>query len=175
MISERIVELFGQGALKYSALNIAGGEAALEKVLGDRRYRRILEIGTFKGASAACMAQFCERVITIDLRNGLLEHVHPEWDRLAFWAALGIDNIELHLVRNDAKKAEIVAGIDFDFAFIDGAHDKTVEADFALVKRCGAVLFHDYNGDAGDCVSSFVNTLPAHQVRSFGIFALWNG
>ena len=68
-------------------------------------------------------------------------------------------------------------GLDFQFAFIDGAHDETVARDFEWTKRCGRVLFHDYDrrGVAvQDHVYNFVNTLPKEQVQVHDIFALWS-
>lgn len=174
-LTDRILRDFGRAALKYSALNFADGEKMLRLAVGDRRPSRAIEIGTYKGASAACLAQLCRHVTTIDLRHGLLEDHGIAWDRRAFWKALGIDNIDLHLVDDDADKARLVDSMQFDFAFIDGAHDKTVARDFALVKRCGAVLFHDYNGERRDHVSSFVNSLRGGQLKTFPptSFALW--
>lgn len=177
MIKERILSMFGPSALKRSALNIRDGEAVFKEILGGGQYRSVLEIGTYKGASAACMAQFCDRVTTIDLHHGRLEQLGESWDRRAFWDALGVDNINLLLVSGDAEKADLVRSLDFDLAFIDGAHDETVRVDFDLVKRCGTVLFHDYDRrgtKAKDQVADFIDTLPKTQIRTYdGIFALW--
>lgn len=179
MIKDRIVARYGERFLRKSALSIRDGEGVFREVLGDGRYRTALEIGTYKGVSAACMAQFCERVITIDLKRGKLEMNGEDHDRAWFWGSLGIDNIEFHAVADDAEKAQLINGMEFDFAFIDGAHDAFgVRADFDLVKRCGAVLFHDYD-DSGpklekrNDVYRFVNTLPKGQLRVIDIFALW--
>lgn len=175
-ITEAILSRFGKGALKRSALRIGDGEGVFRKVLGGGRYRTALEIGTYRGASAACMAQFCD-VITIDLRVGQLEKQGEVWDRRAFWEALGITNIDLRLVSDDQEKSELVRALDFDFAFIDGAHDKTVGDDFQLVRRCGAVLFHDCKRSGvmdKDYVAALIDTLPRKQVRTMGdSFALW--
>ncbi len=175
-IRDRIVELHGPKVLRKSALNIRGGAGVFERLLAGKGYHTALEIGTYKGVAAAEMAQYVERVVTIDLQHGRLEAHREKWDRAAFWRSLGIDSIELRLVRDDAHKALVVAGERFDFAFIDGAHDETVRNDFALVKRCGHVLFHDYDPRGRpelDHVYSFVNTLPKEQVEVLDIFALW--
>lgn len=123
------------------------------------------------------MSQYCNRVVTIDLANGDLERHGIDFDRRAFWRSLGIDNIDLHLVRDSDDKASLLNSLEFDFAFIDGAHDKAgVSEDFALTKRCGRVLFHDYDFSGSkrrDAVYDFVNTLPKHQIEVMDIFALW--
>ena len=175
-IRERIKALHGAQVLKRSALSIRGGAHVFERVLSGKGYRTALEIGTYRGCAAAEMAQYCERVITIDLVHGKLEQAGETFDRRAFWESLDVHNVELHLVKNDAKKAKLIGGMDFQFALIDGAHDETVANDFALVRRCGRVLFHDYDprGRAHqDHAYNFVNTLPKEQIQILDIFALW--
>lgn len=175
-IRERIKALHGAQVLKRSALSIRGGAHVFERVLSGKGYRTVLEIGTYRGCSAAEMAQYCERVITIDLEHGKLEQMGEAFDRRAFWDSLGIQNIELRLVENDAKKAKLIKGLEFDLAFIDGAHDQTVANDFELVRRCGRVLFHDYDPRGRpdlDHAYRFVNTLPKDQITVLDIFALW--
>jgi predicted O-methyltransferase YrrM len=175
-IKDRILALCGPGALKLSALNIRDGEGVFRSVLQGAGYKHVLEIGTFRGVSAACMAQYVDRVTTIDLHHGRIEQLGQTWDRRGMWEQLGIDNIDLRLVNDDAEKAEIVNSLDFDFAFVDGCHDSSVANDFALVKRCGAVLFHDYDRRGRkelDYVADFIDTLPKHQLKKIDIFALW--
>lgn len=172
----RIVALHGAGVLKRSALNIRGGAGVFERVLKGRGYRTVLEIGTYRGCAAAEMSRYVERVVTIDLREGKLERMGERFDRAEFWGSLGIQNIELLLVRDNAERKAVVDALDFDFAFIDGAHDASVREDFALVKHCGRVLFHDYDrrGDLEqDQVFNFVNSLPGAQIEMMDIFALW--
>ncbi len=151
-------------------MNIRDGAGVIERLLRRGKYRHVLEIGTYRGFTAAFMSQFCERVTTIDLKYGRMERYNDTFDRAALWANLGTDNIDLHLVENDDEKAALIAGLDFDFAFIDGDHDRP-KADFELVKHCGAVLFHDYDGD--NAVTRLVDALPHSEVEIRDIFALW--
>lgn len=152
-------------------LNLRGGAATFRKFLRDG-FEHAVEIGTYKGVSAAYMAQFCCHVTTIDLVHGRLEQTEPGWDRQSFWGYLGFDNIDLRLVKDDAEKAAVIRDLDFDFAFIDGDHEGGAPArDFELVRRCGRVLFHDYGGNSG--VTAFVDTLPRAQLRISNVFALW--
>ena len=173
----RIVGLYGEKLLRKSALNIRDGAGAFEKFMSGRGIKCALEIGTYRGVSAAAMALFAEKVVTIDLHQGKLELAKERWDRKAFWQALGVaENIDLRLVKDDEHKKRLVQGIEFDFAFIDGDHGPSVKNDFALVRRCGRVLFHDYDrrGKPGqDCVCDFVDSLPRSQLEVHDIFALW--
>jgi len=174
---DKIVATYDQHMLRRSVLSIRGGAGVLQSILSTGKYRTALEIGTYRGVGAAEMSQYCERVITIDLKHGRMEQLGEKHDRHAFWRSLGIDNIDLRLVADNAEKAALINTLEFDFAFIDGAKDGAiVAADFELVKRCGTVLFHDYD-DRGaphlNATYDFVNTLPKHQVRVIDIFALW--
>ncbi len=171
----RLLDLGYQNLFKRSALNIRDGAGVLEKVLGTGLYRTVLEIGTYKGVSAAYIAGFCEHVITIDLHHGRLEQVKEPWDRELFWEEVGADNITLKLVEDNIEKKRYVDTLDFDMAFIDGGKND-IEFDFNLVKRCGTVLFHDYDHRDGIDVNSvydFVNSLPKEEVTVMDIFALW--
>lgn len=180
-MGDRIAQLLGGGALKRSALNIRGGAGVFEQVLVGRNVRCAVEIGTYKGCSAAEMSQYCERVVTFDLLQGRLEQLGEKFDREEMWRQLGISNIELRLVRDDADKKQQINALDFDFAFVDGAHDATVRNDFELVRRCGCVLFHDADDNrlrekkasAPNHVFEFLSTLPKNEVQFIDIFALW--
>lgn len=176
VIRERIKALHGARVLKRSALSIRGGAHVFEKVLAGNSYRTAVEIGTYRGVAAAEMAQYVERVVTIDLLFGKLEQAGEKFDRPAFWESLGINNIALVLVSDDREKARFLKKLNFDFAFIDGAHDATVWRDFDMVKKCGRVLFHDYERRGGydqDHVCDFVDALPKEQVEVMDIFAYW--
>jgi predicted O-methyltransferase YrrM len=173
---ERIAKIHGAGVLKRSAMNIRGGAGVFKRVLEGKGYGTVLEIGTYKGVSAAEISRYCDRVVTIDLVHGKIEAMGEKFDRRAFWASLGVTNVELVLVDDDEDKARVVAGLEFDLAFVDGAHDERIRDDFELVKRCGRVLFHDYDrgGVRGqDHVYDFVNALPKEQIQVMDIFALW--
>ncbi len=87
---------------------------------------------------------------------------------------LGITNIEFHDVADNAEKAKVIAGLDFDFAYSDGDHAHDTRADFDLVKRCGRVLFHEY-WPIQPSVWNLVNSLPQHEISRarFDCFAYW--
>lgn len=175
-IKQRIIDIFGEKTLARSAIRFDDGPSVFEQILGSGKYKSVLEIGTYKGISAACMAQYCDRVATIDLYDGRLEQLGDDFDRQTLWDTLNLDNITLHLIRNDTEKKALISTLDFDFAFVDGAHDESVKTDFEMVRHCGAVLFHDYNKDGPEKqrhVYNLVESLPKHQVQIMGIFALW--
>lgn len=176
-VREKMIALYGEPVLRKSALRIRGGGGVFERVFKDKGYRTALEIGTYRGCAAVEIAQYCDRVVTIDLKRGKLELSGEVFDRHAFWKSIGVDNIDLRLVKDDLEKAAIVNALDFDIAFIDGDHDRgSVRFDFAITKRCGRVLFHDAddNGpDRSNDVHEFIKTLPAEEIEFMDIFALW--
>lgn len=171
-LHDYVLAQHGADGLRKSAVSLRDGEDIFRHFLEGKGYRTVLEIGTYKGVSAACMAQYVDKVITIDLANGQLELGQP-FDRWAFWDEVGARNIELHLVRGNEEKAELIRHLDFDFAFVDGAHDASVRDDFEMVKKCGSVLFHDYAFTPGkpNYVKRFVDSLGPVEVRD--IFAFW--
>lgn len=174
----RAAEYGGAGLFKRSAINIRDGAGVFERVLGSGSYKTVLEIGTYRGVAAAYMASLCERVITIDLLYGRMESLDDTFDRVAFWRHMGVaDKIELILVANDAEKRRVVDGLVFDLAFVDGAHDSSIANDFNMVKRCGAVLFHDADDNSPrgkpNHVHEFICSLPQHEVEFMDIFAMW--
>lgn len=168
----RVADYAAREFMRKSVLSIRDGAGVFERVLGGGQFKRALEIGTYRGVSSALMAQFCETVVTIDLIEGKMERDRQVFDRVRFWEAMGIGNVESHLVANDAEKMALVESLSFDFAFVDGDHEGDApRRDFELVKRCGCVLFHDYDGENG--VVRLIDSLPPSNVEILDIFALW--
>ena len=160
---------------KRSVLSIRKGAGVLEEVFGGGVYKHCLEIGTYRGVSAAFIATMCPRVTTVDLYRGRVEDTDGSERRREFWEYMGVSSrITQILVNGDWEKQSKFADLDFDIAFIDGGKIN-VATDFNLVNRCGVVLFHDYDdrGRVDDYVFKFVNTLPRDEVTKMDIFALW--
>ncbi|MFK5283878.1 hypothetical protein ACI3PL_30305, partial [Lacticaseibacillus paracasei] len=71
--------------------------------------------------------------------------------------------IEFHDVSDNAQKAAIVNRLDFDFAYMDGDHTHDTHEDWALVQRCGRVLFHEF-WPLQAPVHNLVMSLPRDEV-----------
>lgn len=99
------------------------------------RGKRCVEIGTACGMTAIILSRHFDEVVTID--------IEPNDKKAMYAEACGVRNIRFVDCQNGAK-AELINSLDFDAAYSDGDHSKDTEADFALVKRCGRVLFHEY-------------------------------
>jgi hypothetical protein len=121
-----------------------------------------VEIGTLKGLTAIILSRYFDRVITIDIVDDPLKH--------EIAASLGIRNIEFHTVADNAEKARLIEALEFDGAYVDGDHARDTESDFALVRRCGQVLFHEH-WPAQPAVVALCGRLGGVVTR--GKFALW--
>ncbi len=85
-------------------MNIRDGAGVIERLLRRGKYRHVLEIGTYRGFTAAFMSQFCERVTTIDLKYGRMERYNEAFDRenltgVRFRAAVPAANIPAGLTQ----------------------------------------------------------------------------
>jgi hypothetical protein len=168
--------------MKRSALNLEDGEKHLKHFMTLKPIKTAIEIGTFRGLTSAVMSQYCDKLITIDLAEGLIEDYSQRFDwaktpkRQELWQKLGITNIELMLVTDNEVKKQILNGIDYDFVFIDGDHTfEGAKFDFELTKRCGRVLFHDYDRCPGKeaPVRDFIDTIKEGKMQTTKDYAYW--
>lgn len=158
----RVFQRFGIEPFRRSSV-LEGFDAFLGS--NGIRGRRCVEIGTCAGLTAIVLARYFEEVVTIDIAP------HPQ--RYAIAAFLGVENVRAVEVTSNAQKAACVAALDFDAAYVDGDHAHDTEADFALVKRCGRVIFHEY-WEAQPPVWNLVNLLRGSgTVATSGKLALW--
>lgn len=158
----KIVEHFGIGVFRRSSV-LEGFSAFLEE--NDFRGDTCVEIGTCKGLTALVLARFFYSVVSIDIVSD------PHQQEIADFA--GARNIEFVTVRDNAEKAKIVSSLSFNAAYVDGDHARDTESDFALVRRCGRVLFHEY-WPAQPKVMELVDGLRVDgRVVSKGKLALW--
>lgn len=123
---------FGAGAFRRSSVF-----HGLDRSLKDWgvRGKQCIEIGTFNGITAAILSRYFDHVVTVDVlpntaKKEILEH-------------LGIRNVTTIDVSDNCEKAAVLKDLDFDFAYLDGDHAHDTESDWALVKKCGRVLFHE--------------------------------
>jgi hypothetical protein len=101
-------------------------------------YDTVLEIGTARGMSALILAHWADTVHTIDIYKS-------KWIPQIFIDAGVADRIVHHVVKDNAKKAKVIRGLDFEMANIDGNHTRPeAQIDFDLTKHCGLLLFHDF-------------------------------
>jgi predicted O-methyltransferase YrrM len=135
--------------------------------------KRCVEIGTCNGLTAIVLARYFEHVCTVDIV------ARPMAQQVA--SLLGVHNITWYTVDNNADKADLIKndfheGRSFDAAFVDGDHAADTETDFALVARCGRVLFHEHWAPQPP-VLNLVRRLAARgdKVVTAGKWALWDG
>jgi predicted O-methyltransferase YrrM len=166
-------------------------EPEFRALLGALRPRRMIEIGTRHGVSAALFAEYAEEVVTIDI--ALSPDSYREWTRRVWAEAGSAGKISPFLAAGttgkecNASKAAFLRGQEFDFAFIDGSHiTREVIFDFECLKRCGCILFHDYKPEGGefaDCpnerypgIAAFIDSLTPQAYligKKCSQMALW--
>ena len=149
----------------YTRINKLIGHSAIYDVVFRDFFKTIniktvVEIGTYKGISAAWMAQFANKVITFDIKDYS--------EKYKLWEIFGLKNkIQFYKINNRIEIAKILKDIDFDFAFIDAAHNgSAVRRDFELVEKCGRVLFHDTHVKTYADINRFVKKIGAKAIGS---------
>lgn len=154
---------FGAEAFRRSS----AWEPEFEAIIKARKFggRCCVEIGTYSGMTALVLARYFDEVVSLDIFPHTAKHTIAKF--------LGVKNIRFIDIKNNAEKAAIIDNLDFDSAYVDGDHGDA-ETDFALVKRCGRVLFHEY-WQTQPPVWNLVNRLRADGgvVSTEGKFALW--
>lgn len=168
-ICQKLPELNVQDMVFNSALNPAldghgDGAEILQHFLLRKPVKYVLEIGTYNGLTAAFMAQFAEKITTIDIEDYPLKN--------KIWDTLGVaSKIDFILVKTEKEKKQIIKRLKFDVAFVDGNHfGDYPKTDFEMVKHCGRVILHDYHTDFPDVVK-FVDSIDSKEIR--GLFAYW--
>lgn len=177
---ESVKEEFGLRQLRFSCIADKNTEMLFRSFLKGKNIGICFEIGTFFGTSTAILAHYSDKVVTID------KDFFYEPCRL--WCDCGVlPKIDYYILGNDEDKKTLIDKLKFDFAFVDGCHREGVELDFALVKKCGRVLFHDYYSDYKKMpalmldnglgptlhVKKLVDSLPKEEVTIIQPFAYW--
>jgi len=158
-----VLERFGIEVFRRSSV-LEGFEAFLEET--DFRGGTCVEIGTFRGLTAAVLSKRFERVISVDVLDDPMKYEVAEF--------LGLNNVYFVNVRDNADKAKFISSpLEFDAAYSDGDHTNDSRSDFELLRRGGRVLFHEY-WPAQPAVVSLVDSLESRgRVSRRGKFALW--
>lgn len=153
---------FGGGIFRRSSIFHGLGKFLAEQEV---RGSRCFEIGTWNGLTAAILSRHFDEVVTVDVAHNEQKH-----EILNF---LGVKNVRCIDIIDNIEKMRVAASLDFDFAYLDGDHANDTESDFAMVKHCGRVLFHEC-WPHQDPVWRLVNLLPDQEVTYGGAgLALW--
>jgi hypothetical protein len=128
----RVLDTLGPEVFRRSSVFHGLGDFLTQRKV---RGRRCFEVGTWNGLTAGILAQFFDEVVTVDIAN------NPE--KNAVLEVMGAKNVRCIHVADNEEKARIASNVAFDFAYLDGDHANDTADDFALVRRCGRVLFHE--------------------------------
>lgn len=133
--------------------------------------KRCVEIGTCNGLTAVVLARYFDEVVTIDIA--------PNDIKREIAAYLKVRNIRFIDVKDNAEKTYEIGRLnfqndwDFDAAFVDGDHARDTESDFAMVERCGQVLFHEMWNPQPPVVNLVKRQSLRGTVATAGKWALW--
>jgi len=157
-ITYKLVDIRREDLFFHTAV---AGDNFLGDFVNKKNPTNIIEIGTYNGLSTVVLASIVkELVYTFDI-----VYRNCEWVWTLFNNRHKIDNFigNKEQIAFDINYRLNRDQITFDFAFIDGEHTyKAVEWDFALVKRCKRVLFHDVQGEE---VGRFVKEIGGRVVH----------
>ncbi|MGC8734886.1 MAG: class I SAM-dependent methyltransferase [bacterium] len=155
----------------------------------NRKPKRILEIGTFKGETLFCFTKLADSdavIISIDLLFGkslgtdmskTISNPKSDIYIIKVFEHFVSDNQKLNLLRQSSyredtvqKVKEILGNDKLDFIFIDADHSYDgVKKDFELysqfISEGGIIAFHDIS----EYIEKTVNNLSIHGVNKF-----WN-
>lgn len=183
-IGAEIQKAFGADGIHWSCLGHDGAEklrwayryhwskmlvmAQTGQAAPPRQEPIVVEIGTHRGVSSTILALQGARVITFDIEADPL--------RERVWNHFGVrDVVTPEHVSGDQEIADRLLSCDFDIAFIDGCHAyASVAANFEAVKKCGRVIFHDYEHEQhSKRTVKFVDELAYGATIKIAPFALW--
>ena len=130
------------------------------------RPKNILEVGTFSGYSAICMAEGLEeggRVYTFEVNDEMEDFTRP-WIEQSPVA----DRIDFRI--GDANKLAPQLGIEFDMAFIDGdkrTYVETYETVFPLLRKGGFLLADNTLWDGHVVDETYSSDLQTRGINLF--------
>lgn len=122
--------------------------------------KRVIEIGSYCGRSTVCMARVAEHVTAVDFFD------NPTVEFYGDYAEEFDKSVMRHGVASKVTKCRPEDQLDgeFDFAFIDGAHDyesvkRDIEKVSAMLTPDALIAFHDYRGGVDPGVDKAVDEL----------------
>lgn len=130
------------------------------------------EVGTWNGLTAAVLSRHFKHVVTVDIAHNSIKH--------EILRHLGITNVECIDIDSNDDKPRVLKGMGkrglvMDCAYLDGNHAEDTEEDFALVRKCNRVIFHEV-WPFQSPVWGLVHSLPQDEVKHGGCgLAIWDG
>lgn len=120
---------------------------------GHAEGRFVLEIGSFRGRSAVCMAQTARLVVCVDPFDARTQN-RTEWTLPDFWANVcryGVADRVVPVVAVNVRAVPLFGRV-FDLVFIDAGHDLAnvlvdIELSLAVLRPGGVLALHDYGAD----------------------------
>lgn len=185
MIKQKLLDKFGNDRILIEISAVQDEEkmrSCIEKCLKHypiKGEKIAVESGTYHGLSAALLAEYFDKVYTFDIKKG--GYWKEENIKYEVWDYLGVrDKIEFHMINNDKEKENILKNLNWDFGWVDGNHTTGTMTDFELLKKCGRILFHDYNKERAlkskgmwKAVYDFINSLEGKKYIEQP-FVLWS-
>ena len=130
------------------------------------RPRNILEVGTFSGYSALCMAEGLDdegRLYTFEINDEQEDFTRP-------WIEGSPFADKIHFIIGDAITEAPKLGIEFDMAFIDGdkrTYRETYEMVLPILKKGGFILADNTLWDGHVVDSQYQNDQQTRGIETF--------
>ncbi|MHC4270623.1 MAG: class I SAM-dependent methyltransferase [Planctomycetota bacterium] len=171
MIQQKLLDKFGDKINHMSCVYIGDGENTIRHFLKGKKFKTIIEVGTYQGVSTAILSEHAEKVYAIDIEDLPL--------RKDIFKFLNVNNVEFYKCKvdfEDKKKhiEKIMKEEQVDFIFLDGDHwGEALKQEFDLVKDIPEILIHDYE-ESFPIVYDFCNDLPnkGYDIETKNLFCL---
>ena len=135
------------------------------------RPRNILEVGTFSGYSAICMAEGLEeggKVYTFEINDEQEDFTRP-------WIEGSSVSDKIQFIIGDALTEAPKLGITFDMAFIDGdkrTYKETYEMALSLIRKGGFILADNTLWDGHVVDPAYDKDAQTHGIETFNDYIL---
>lgn len=135
-ILRKIYDEFGPRIFRRCSAPADFAEKLFREKMRGKGFKTAVEIGCLNGITAAVMSQYVDVVHTFDI---------IDWkDKYKIWKFLGVEKkIRFHLIKNELEKYDIINGLDFDIAYVDGNHVNCTWSDYLVTRKCGRIFLHE--------------------------------